>query len=232
MTAIQNTFTKKNIRARRTTSDDIFDEIHSAINTLQIIPGTKLSEVEIARQFDVSRQPVREAFIRLSNIGLLMIRPQRATIVRKISLSEVAQARFVRTAIEVDVAKLAIRKFETAHEAWFDKNLDLQSQMIASGDVTKFGEVDSRFHELFCIVAGVPDVFHDIQEQKSKVDRLCMLSLADLKECQAVYEEHKLMFADLKAGNADGLVEKVRAHMSRLDATIEAVAKTNSEYFD
>ena len=232
MTTMQNTFTRKLSHTRRTTSDDIFDEIHNAINKLQIRPGTKLSEVEIARQFDVSRQPVREAFIRLSNMGLLMIRPQRATIVRKISLSEVANARFVRLSIELEVARQAILNFESAHEASFEHNLELQRQMVISGDVAKFSDLDARFHELFCLVAGVPEAFSAIEEQMSKVDRLCVLSLADLNECKEVYEEHKLMFADLKAGNAEGLADKIRDHLSRLDAIIESVAQSNSDYFE
>ena len=66
---------------RRTNADDVFDYLHEQINLLKLLPGTRISEVEIADRFDVSRQPVREAFIRLSNLGLLLVRPQRATVV-------------------------------------------------------------------------------------------------------------------------------------------------------
>ena len=51
----------------------------------EIPPGTALSEAEIARRFSISRQPVREAFIKLAEEGLLEVRPQRGTFVRKIS---------------------------------------------------------------------------------------------------------------------------------------------------
>ena len=67
---------------RGTNADDVFDQLHSQIVSLEMLPGTRISEVEIASQFKVSRQPVREAFIRLANLDLLLVRPQRATEVR------------------------------------------------------------------------------------------------------------------------------------------------------
>jgi DNA-binding GntR family transcriptional regulator len=50
-----------------------------------IPPGTPLSEKEVSIRFDVSRQPVREAFIKLAENGLIQIRPQRGSYVNKIS---------------------------------------------------------------------------------------------------------------------------------------------------
>ncbi|NNF77237.1 MAG: GntR family transcriptional regulator, partial [Rhizobiales bacterium] len=59
--------------ARRTTVDDVFEQLHSDIVTLKLKSGTKISEVEIAGQFNVSRQPVREAFTRLGSLRLLEV---------------------------------------------------------------------------------------------------------------------------------------------------------------
>ena len=59
------------------------------------------------RASGVSRQPVREAFIKLSEAGLVRIRPQRGTFVVKISTKQVTDARFVREAVEVAVARKA-----------------------------------------------------------------------------------------------------------------------------
>ena len=66
-----------------------------------IPPGTPLSEKEVSVRFDVSRQPVREAFIKLAENGLIQIRPQRGSYVNKISLSQVRNGCFVRQAIEI-----------------------------------------------------------------------------------------------------------------------------------
>src|SRR5205823_4468759 len=55
----------------------------------------------------VSRQPVREAFIKLSEIGLVRVLPQRGTFITKISAKEVLDARFVREAVECAIARRA-----------------------------------------------------------------------------------------------------------------------------
>ena len=74
----------------------LFENLRAAIVEMRLKPGEALSEKDISLRYGVSRQPVREAFIKLSEAGLLEIRPSRGTYVRKISVREVADARFVR----------------------------------------------------------------------------------------------------------------------------------------
>ncbi len=79
-------------------TDQVFDNLYWAITSLKLAPGTKLSEADIAVQLGVSRQPVRDAFYRLSQRGYLEIKPQRATLVSRISEQQVSNARFIRAA--------------------------------------------------------------------------------------------------------------------------------------
>src|SRR3712207_751012 len=84
--------------------------LRTAIVTMCLKPGEMLSEQEIATRLGVSRQPVREAFIKLGEAGLLRVLPQRGTLVVKISLSAVDEARFIREAVECAVAREAARR--------------------------------------------------------------------------------------------------------------------------
>ena len=79
-----------------------------------LISGSKISESEIANSYLISRQPVREAFIKLSEENLISIRPQRSTIIRKIDPAAVLEARFVREAIEADIVKLLAQQSDPA----------------------------------------------------------------------------------------------------------------------
>ena len=92
---------------RRTSADIVFETLYDRIVSLGLMPGEKMSEADIAEQFGVSRQPVRDAFNRLGNMNLLLIQPQRATLVRKFSISDIAASRFVRLAVELEIAKTA-----------------------------------------------------------------------------------------------------------------------------
>src|ERR1051326_3034244 len=88
-------------------AEQVFRTLRSSIVTLRLTPATALSEQDIADRLKVSRQPVREAFIKLSEIGLVRVLPQRGTFVTKISEKEVLDARFVREAVECAVARRA-----------------------------------------------------------------------------------------------------------------------------
>ena len=94
-----------------TAADRVFEVLYEQVVTLALPPGTRLSEVEVAQAAGVSRQPVRDAFWRLSQLGFLTIRPQRSTEVSAISERAVLQARFVRTALEVETVRVAAGRF-------------------------------------------------------------------------------------------------------------------------
>ena len=88
-------------------SGQVHRQLRNAIIRGEITPGVALSESEIARQYQTSRQPVREAFIKLAEERLVSIQPQRGTFVVKISVADVLDARFVREAIEIAVTREA-----------------------------------------------------------------------------------------------------------------------------
>lgn len=217
---------------RRTASDDVFDYLHVNIIAMNIQPGTKMSETEIAKQFGVSRQPVREAFIRLADMRLLEIRPQRATVVRKIHGQEILDARFVRTALEVEVARHACLKYDGRYDDDFAANLALQRDCMERVDFDKFHALDYEFHKLICITAETEFAFRTVVENKSHVDRLCALSLSTREHFKDVIEDHSKIFEFIKQQNEVELVAALRAHLSRLDGTIANVRAAHGEYFE
>ncbi|WP_018690410.1 GntR family transcriptional regulator [Ahrensia kielensis] len=232
MDIVHQSENSRNVTVKRSSSADVFDSIYDQITSLELKPGEKVSIVEIAKQFDVSRQPVREAFIKLSNMGLLLVKPQSATIVRKISISEVADARFIRKSIEIGIARKACARWNSDYLADFQRNLDEQRAAANRGDLNHFRELDSQFHQLLCTVAGHADVYSVIAENKAKVDRLCALSFTLHAETEAVYREHTDIVDLLNKGEEEPLIRQMDAHLSRLDGMIEEVSKTHHEYFE
>lgn len=216
----------------RTSSEEVFDALYRDIVTLKLMPGRKISEAEIADQFSVSRQPVRDAFSRLENLGLLMIRPQKATVVRKFSSAEITNARFVRAAIEVEVLRAAVRIWQDIDRSPFRDNLDQQSAAIKALKVDRFHALDLEFHRMFCVVSGLEMAFETIAEMKTKVDRLCLLSLGQREEMDVLLEDHKVIVAALDAGDFVAVESAIRKHLSRLDPVVERIQRENGEYFE
>ncbi|MDB2406985.1 GntR family transcriptional regulator [Jannaschia sp.] len=224
--------TATRIPDRRTSVDEVFDDLYARIVSLRLRPGDKISEAEVAARFGVSRQPVRDAFSRLANLDLLLIRPQRATIVRRFSLREVKKARFVRAAIEAEVLRRAAAAPSADASARLDACLDRQRASIMAGDYNAFGLLDYEFHETICDIAGVIFAFEAMAVEKAKVDRLCLLSLAKEDRMPQLLEDHIGIAEAIKRGDVAGVVEIGMLHLSRLDETIEAIVASNGDYFE
>ncbi|MGI9490192.1 MAG: GntR family transcriptional regulator [Geminicoccaceae bacterium] len=217
---------------RRTATDVVFDQLQEEIVSLKLLPGTKLSEVEVARRFGVSRQPVRDAFNRLGNLDLLLIRPQRATEVRGFSMQRIGHARFVRLAVELEVIRHACSVWDDDRAAKLERNLGQQQQSIDSGDPETFHALDYQFHKLICELAGCPLAFETIEECKRKVDRLCVLSLGRENESTTLLEDHRLLAAALGNSVVEDATIIVRKHLNRLDDTITDIHRTHAEFFE
>lgn len=217
---------------RRTTTDEVFDRLHEEIVTLKLLPGTKLSEVEVARRFGVSRQPVRDAFNRLNNLDLLLIRPQKATEVRGFSIERIAQARFLRLSVELEVIRRASAVWDDTCAQILERNLDQQQQAIDAGRSERFHALDSEFHKLICDLGGCSLTIKTIKECKQKVDRLCTLSFGREGETATLLEDHQRLARALKDGSAEAATAVAREHLGRLDDIITEVQLTHSEYFE
>ncbi len=217
---------------RRTSVDDIFDHLHEQILTLQLRPGDRISEAEIAANFGVSRQPVRDAFSRLANLDLLLIRPQRATEVRRFSMREIEKARFVRAAVDKEVLLRASEFCDDMGEAKLNAALAEQDALSIKGDFEAFVKLDYAFHKLLCEIARAEFAFDVIQDEKAKVDRLCMLSLAKEQRMPELIDDHRKIAKAVISHNAKAAVSAGLLHLSRLDETIATIIATNANYFE
>jgi DNA-binding GntR family transcriptional regulator len=218
---------------RRTSTDDVFDQLYEEIASLALPPGTKLSEVEVASRFAVSRQPVRDAFNRLSGMGLLLVRPQKATEVRGFSLSHIENARFVRLSVELEVLRRAADVWDKTRSDSLQHNLDEQKRCVDAGDPDRMRELDYEFHGLICELAGHPMAFMTIRQQKQKVDRLCMLDYDRKRdELTSVFEGHQRIADALNAKSVDVLMAAAREHFAHLDDSIEFIHARHADYFE
>lgn len=219
-------------RDRRTSVDVVFDHLHNSITTLQLLPGDKISEAEIAAQFGVSRQPVRDAFSRLENLGLLLIQPQKATEVKRFSLHEVTKSRFVRASIEAEVLRRAAREAGAADVEALELSLAMQEPVAAKGDYAAFSKLDYEFHKVLCKIAKVDFAFEVISFEKANVDRLCMLSLSKEDRMPLLLDDHRAITEGIKSADAEAAVAAGMVHLSRLDETIETIFRENPDYFE
>lgn len=218
-------------RPAQTATDQVFDTLYKAVISLDLPPGTKVSEADIAKQLDVSRQPVRDAFYRLSKLGFLSVRPQRATLVTKISEAAVTNAIFVRTALEVEcLRQAALDARETLVEA-LRLNLALQKEAMELSDPAEFHALDEAFHQIICQTAGHIHAWTLIREQKAHMDRIRYLTLSQERR-KLVYQQHLDVVDCLAANDLAGAEASFRSHVGDIANVMERVRRENISYFE
>lgn len=211
-------------------TDQVFQALYTAIITLELPPGTKVSEAEIAKKLGVSRQPVRDAFYRLSEQRVIRIRPQRATVITPISEQALMDARFIRTAIEVECIRAAAEKITDEGVAKLENLLAQQDSAITSDEHLIFHKYDDNFHYTICEIAGYPHAWKLIRQQKLHMDRVRYLSLA--LGAKSAFDDHKDILDCLRKRDGRNAEALVRLHLSKILQILEHVRESHPEYFE
>jgi len=191
--------------------------------------GSKISESEIAKSYSISRQPVREAFIKLSEEGLILIRPQRSTIVRKIDPSTVLEARFVREAIEADIVKLLARRSDPAVIKELRAQLTEQ-QRVAQDEPHRFILLDELFHWTLAEAADKANVWRFVEGLKSQMDRVRFLSFS-LFPTTKLIKQHKEIVDCIETGDVMQAEMSIRLHLNEILTDLPAIQAENPDFF-
>ena len=216
--------------SRPSVTDAVFDVIRRQILSLELPPGTKVSEVEVAKAMGVSRQPVRDAFYRLSVLGFLVIRPQRATMIAPISERAVMQARFIRAAIEAETVRLACERLTSADMEALEAVLEQQSKAVEARDARAFHLLDDQFHREICERVGKGFAWDILRDYKSHMDRVRLLSLAFAS--QDAYGDHLRVMAAIRARDAAAAMEQMHLHLSRIKTQIRRIRQEHQTFFE
>ena len=185
-------------------------DLRRAIIELELLPGSRLSEQEIATRLGVSRQPVREALIRLANSRLIEIRPYRGTVVARISAQEMTEALFVRQSLEVAVVARAAQSFDPWQRKRIASLLARQEEASNELNHAAFREHDEAFHIAVATGAGVGIAWRAIADMKTHMDRVCNLTLRGEADMQRRVREHRAIMDAIDAHD----VERAQAAMA------------------
>jgi len=196
-----------------------------------LAPGARISESEIAASYKVSRQPVREAFIKLAEESLVEVRPQRGTYVRRISVPAVMTARFVREAVEADIVRAAAQAVTPPILALLEANLAAQRAVVDSDDPSRFMELDEAFHRLLAEAAGQPAIWDILEDLKTQMDRVRHISTRQFPR-ERLIDQHAAVVAALRSGDPDAAEAQMRTHLKGVLTDLPAIAEAMPEFFD
>lgn len=210
----------------------IYNLLRHAIVTTKLVPGQSLSEKDMAERLGVSRQPVREAFIKLADAGLVEIRPQRGTFVMKISARAVENSRFVREAIEVAILDEVVGRLPPSLLAGQRDVIARQREAARASDFEAFFALDETFHRSFTEAAGRGHAWKVIESDKAQWDRVRFLTLPKASPMLHLAEQHEAILDAVERGHLEDAKAAMRTHLREAMKTLATVVAEHPELFE
>jgi DNA-binding GntR family transcriptional regulator len=184
------------------------------------LPGGELvSEGDIAGRMDVSRTPVREAFLRLQVEGWMRLYPKRGALVVPIAPGEAEHIVSARWLVESGSVRGVVADERARAELVGElrSNLVRQRDIAANGTAADFSAADADFHRLIVHAGGNPllDAFYDSLRERQR--RMTTHSLSrDPGQVEQIVDDHARLADYIEAGDADGFASAVDSHMRRV----------------
>src|SRR5437588_9979009 len=151
---------RRNGRPRTATaSSRIYSDLRAELVSLRRRPGEPIPEAEIALSYGVSRTPVREAILKLSDEGLVEIFPQSGIFVSRIPLAALPEAIIIRKALEETTARLAAERATSSQILALQSILERQREASTAGDSDTFHQAAETFHGSVAEVARYPGIW-------------------------------------------------------------------------
>lgn len=214
---------------RLSVRDQTLETLRRRIISLQLPPGEPLSENELAQELGVSRTPVRESLILLREEGLVQVFPQIGSFVSLVDLGRVAEAQFVREAIEC--ASLGDLVVDSAGIAGLREILADQQKAEAKADVEEFFRLDEDFHRELLRLAGHESAWAAVNSAKAHLDRARRLSLIDTRPVATLIEQHTAVVDALEGRNLADADSCLRTHLRGVFEDIKRIQSSSPNLF-
>ncbi|ASK55485.1 GntR family transcriptional regulator [Vibrio tarriae] len=207
-----------------TKSENLTEYLIDAIVEGQLAPGSKISEPELAKQFQVSRGPLREALMRVEGLGLIERIPHIGARVIQLSPTKLVELYAVREALEGMAARLAARNITEIELAGLESLLSTHSTHIDQVEGASYfhqqGDFDfhyriiqaSRNQQLIGLLCD--ELYHLLRMYRYQSPR------SHSRPVEAL-EEHKFILRAIRQRDEELAEMLMRRHISRSRQLIE-----------
>lgn len=205
----------------------IYQSLKNDILNLSIKPGEEILEQDICSRFKVSRTPVRTAFQRLSDSGLIEIIPYKCSRASLINLSIVRQSIFMRSAIEAKVMKGYIDLYDEYSLCDVNNTINKQKVLLESKDFSanQFYMIDGDLHKIWFSKMDCNYLWYLIQTLDVHYTRFKILDLVnDASHFTEIYKEHVRLVKAIEKKDKKRAIKIIDNHLDgglrRLDKQI------------
>ncbi|KQR74112.1 GntR family transcriptional regulator [Burkholderia sp. Leaf177] len=217
------------MRTIETSSDSLSDGVvvpalREAIVEGVLAPGSRLSEVQVAKQLNVSRTPMREAFAQLEREGLVTVVARVGAFVRSVTLRDVAEIYTVRTALECLAVQLCAENITTLGRAQMEDVIGEMRANVAANDPAAYVDALDRFYSIVMTLADNRTLQATHASLMGPVRRLRRIAMARGGRMRASFEQAVKIKDAIASGDArvqDLMREQLRGACEAATAVLD-----------
>jgi DNA-binding GntR family transcriptional regulator len=195
-------------------SDLIRFSVETSIRKGKLPPGHIIDEQELARQFNVSRTPVREALLHLQAQGIVESITRTGMSVTKLTIQELLAIWELMAELEAVAARLASERMTDQELSKLKQIHEQSSAIIAHKDATEWGEVNYDFHMVLYEGCRNPFLKEELLKLRLRTAGYLKQAYACIGRAQASYEQHGELLQALLARDSKLASEMMVRHVS------------------
>lgn len=214
--------------AKEMQKDYAMRAIQENIINWELMPGSLVSENQLADALGLSRIPVREALKELSKTKIVEVYPQRGTRIAPIDYELIEEAAFIRRVIEGAVVEMACDMATEQDYMWFESHLKLQSYYWKNAQNEMLTAMDLEYHRRYyeiCRKMQCYDMMRSMNIHFDRVRHISIMMQTDLK----LVEDHRQIFEAVRAKKPDLAKELLCKHLLRYQVERNEIEKVYSD---
>lgn len=204
------------IQNHRPLREMVYEELKMQILTGAIIPGTRMMEVELAKEIGVSRTPIREAIRKLEKEGLVTIEPRRGAYASQISTEDMVDILEVRQNMEGLAAFFAASRMTPEQLQELKEVSELYNEAVKTGEMEEMIKHDTRFHRIIVESCNNKILVKMIEQLQELVLRFRYIYYDNFKRAENMPDEHYEILHAIETGDADAARYAADIHIDRL----------------
>jgi DNA-binding GntR family transcriptional regulator len=207
----------------RSLSERAYFAIREQIITLELAPGSVVSERDLMQQLELGRTPVREALRRLAWEGLVEVYPRRGMFVSTVDVRDLAGLSEVRIALEPVAARLASQRATDDDRSVIRTLLEELARAADEHDERTLIELDQRIHRHVYRCTHNPFLEETLVGHYLLTLRIWFLALDRVAHLGEAVHEHRRLLEAIRDGDADAAADAMGRHVETFEAAIRAV---------
>ncbi|MDR3495462.1 MAG: GntR family transcriptional regulator [Ancalomicrobiaceae bacterium] len=201
----------------KTATEFVEATLKKGILTGALPAGMALRQEELAREFGLSRMPIREALRQLEAQALIDFLPHKGAVVTEISLDDALDIFAIRRALETAAFALSIANLRPDD---LSRAIETIAEIDAEADPARLGHLNRQFHMTLYACAGRPKLLALIEVQLASYDRYLRFHLSARGREHMAQDEHRAMVEAAAARDVATAVAILERH---IDTAAEAL---------